>query len=213
MADDLRPHVQKMELLRVTTNTAEFSLNFLRPAPPKMSVRPSEVRKRLFATYVGNQMPPTSRIASHSNSSTKRKLNKLNNFASSKASKLNSVSLRFTDEYNGDSDNALGDDGNDNDDDDDDDDDDSELEFNAIVDRLLNRKYHSETDVRQVQRSTKPTASKTRIVGTSVGTSDEDAFLFGATRLIRTLSDTVVACAHNKQLSKHARLCQDRLEL
>ena len=32
------------------------SLRFLRPAPPKMSVKPSEIRKRLFPGYTS--MPP-----------------------------------------------------------------------------------------------------------------------------------------------------------
>lgn len=34
----------------------EFALTFLRPAPPKMSVRPSQIRRHLFPKY--KSMPP-----------------------------------------------------------------------------------------------------------------------------------------------------------
>lgn len=32
-------------------NMLDFTLNFLRPAPPKMNMRPSQIRKNLFPEY------------------------------------------------------------------------------------------------------------------------------------------------------------------
>ena len=37
-------------------NMSDFTLTFLKPAPPKMSVRPSQIRKFLFPRY--KSMPP-----------------------------------------------------------------------------------------------------------------------------------------------------------
>jgi len=37
-------------------NLYDPSLRYLRPAPPKMSVKPNEIRKRLFAEY--KSLPP-----------------------------------------------------------------------------------------------------------------------------------------------------------
>ncbi len=48
-------HIKKLSVNRVE-NVGEYSLNFLRPAPPKMSIRPSKVREHLFPRYYS--MPP-----------------------------------------------------------------------------------------------------------------------------------------------------------
>jgi hypothetical protein len=48
-------HIKKLNVNRVE-NMGEYSLNFLRPAPPKMSIKPSKIREHLFPKYYS--MPP-----------------------------------------------------------------------------------------------------------------------------------------------------------
>ena len=147
----------------------DFTLNFLRPAPPKMNIRPSHVRKNLFPEYRSIVPPNEEDFESPSRkySSKKPRSRRPTKHGSKNWDDSSAVSgVNFIDfAEDDDAENEM-------------------LELEMIVDRMLKREYKSETDLAHVDRY-EFDAETTGL--------DEDAKIFRREpRLVRTLSDTLL---------------------
>ena len=195
---------KKVKLEKIE-NISEFSLTFLRPAPPKMSIRPSQIRQHLFPSY--KSVPPPVDDANLLNkpsvtprriqlSSTKSKsvirstpknekfnlIDELDEF-DEKESKIN-----LNDENNLDEDTF----------------DDSELEFQFVIERILNRNYSSETDLRKLKWD----ESGQEESSTSFKKSKEDPIFAKEPQLFRTLSDSLLTRRKTSKKIKSLRALQ-----
>ena len=147
----------------------DFTLNFLRPAPPKMNIRPSHVRKNLFPEYRSIVPPneedfesPSRKYSSKKPRPRRQTKHSSKNLDESSASAVNFIDYADDDE---DVENEM-------------------LELEMIVDRMLKREYKSETDLVQVDRY--------EFDGESAELDDDARIFRREPRLVRTLSDTLL---------------------
>lgn len=104
----------------------EYTLTFLRPAPPKMSLRPSFVRQHLFPEYISLAPPVVPDLTTNTES--------FNIGSDVRFFRKSTLNLLV---------------GDDNDADDDDLDD--EIADEIVLQRILTRQYNSETDLRKFE--------------------------------------------------------------
>ncbi len=164
---------KKLEIYQYE-NIGDYSLTFLRPEPPKMSIKPTTIREHLFSKYHSMPPPPLDNleILSHNKSASNGSKKSSNKNFSSKlfykfdfGRKINPKDIEEDDET------SL--------------EDESELEFQYNLERLLNRKYHSETELNKLDSD-------------YVCQKNEEFNFIDRTNMIRTLSDSLL---YNKQIT------------
>lgn len=149
---------KKMSIDRME-NMAEFSLTFLRPAPPKMSIRPARVREHLFPEYY-SMPPPVDDFKLDDDDENKSK----------KSSAIGKKFFKFSRSGGRTTEEDLIED------------EDSDLEDEIFLEKLLNRQYHSETDLNEFPHSYNNDRKR----------SEFPNVRHSANKLIRTLSDSLL---------------------
>jgi hypothetical protein len=138
-------------------NISEYSLTFLRPAPPKMSMRPAQIRSHLFATYKSVAPPVDDENLLKKPVPPSPRRIKLGPIKSTTTATIrstpNSAKFNLVDELDESDDVAakLSSKKSINIEEDTDDFEDSDMEFAYIVEKILNRQYKSETDLSKMK--------------------------------------------------------------
>ena len=176
---------KKLNLERIE-NISEFSLTFLRPAPPKMSMRPTQIRGHLFPNY--KSVPPPvddENLLKKAPRSSPRRI-KLGSIKSKSlirsapnSAKFNQIEeLDESDDLKSKKSSLI------NIEEDEDDFEDSEMEFQCILEKLLNRQHKSETDLSKLKWDENDSGD--------LATLNQDPLFTKETTLFRTLSDSVL---------------------
>ncbi|RNA21304.1 hypothetical protein BpHYR1_037742 [Brachionus plicatilis] len=182
----------KQVVMQSLADYKEFTLTFLKPAPPKMSVKPSRIRERLFAEY--RSMPPP---LDDMNLLANKKRNKVKMFANGSDS---------LDEENGDGS-------------DEESVDESALEFELILDKLLNRQYCSDTDLSKFKRenegmfdgSAKMARSMSESVCGKGGRAQPDVYDYDFMRIDSNYNEALEEAVNQKKVIKSDYLKKSRL--
>lgn len=169
----------------------EFTLTFLKPAPPKMSVKPSKIKERLFAKY--KSMPPPV-LDDMDFLNIKKKRKKFNN---------QSKSGEDLDQNEWDS----GDEESEHE---------SEMEFRLILDKMLNRQYCSDSDLTKCNNNNEwfnltRSLSDTVCLRTKRTNSQHDIYDYDFLRINSNFNEALEEAYSQKKIIKNDYLKKSRL--
>jgi hypothetical protein len=170
----------------------EFTLRYLRPSPPKMSVKPSYIRKNLFPKY--KSLPPPQfhpKSSHHSSSSSHKKISAIKkrstlNNSNSNNSQTGAYEYINENEYDEDEEDLI---------------DDSYLEMQYIIEKALNRRYNSETRLDKLREEQQEDEIESDFDSNQTYRSEDEWIFKKESRLVRTLSDSIMNRS-KKQASK-----------
>ena len=171
----------------------EFTLTFLKPAPPKMSVKPSRIRERLFAKY--RSMPPPVLDDIDFLLKKKKKKRKIFGYQSNSADDLNENESECSDQES---------------------ENESQMEFRLILDKLLNRKYYSDTDLTKYKSQDElvnltRSLSDTICLRTKRSNSQEDVYDYDFLKIDSNYNEALEEAYSQKKIIKNDYLRKTRL--
>jgi hypothetical protein len=177
----------------------EFTLKYLRPSPPKMSVKPSYIRKNLFPKYK-SLPPPKFHPKSHQSSSSSHKkisaIKKRQTLTNSHSNNSQTGAYEYINENEYEDEEDLIDD--------------SYLEMQVIIEKVLNRRYNSETNLDKLREEQKD-EMESDFDSNQTYLSKDDWIFNKEARLVRALSDSIMTRS-KKQANKQYGYFNDAID-